>query len=60
MADAAAAAMELLLAYAVASLSWRFIETPILKLKRNFQNSAESPQLGTEALHVTTAATAGN
>ena len=40
VADVIAAALQLLLAYAVASLSWKFIETPILKLKRSFQSRA--------------------
>ena len=40
VADVVAAVFQLLLAYTVASLSWTFIETPILRLKRSFQSRA--------------------
>jgi peptidoglycan/LPS O-acetylase OafA/YrhL len=61
LAEVAAAAIELLMAYTVAEISWRFIETPILKLKRHFETRAADPERAASALArpATQSATAG-
>ena len=51
--------IQLLLAYAIAELSWRFIETPILRLKRYFEPAAdELKSIAPAAARVARSATA--
>jgi peptidoglycan/LPS O-acetylase OafA/YrhL len=59
LAEVVAAMVELLIAYTVAEISWRFIETPILKLKRHFETRVEPAASSPLAAVATQSATAG-